>query len=148
MASGTNLYRFGGAGNANHAGYFVEAGVLGKKLDANEIEALLMLILAKKMNPPPVPPPTPPSESIAPSLTPLLRVHLRIRLPRLPRVLHRLRLRFYNWDFEDGTMMGFELVSGKCGSQPLKYENPTDNRWANASASKGDYFFQFVHTQR
>ena len=37
--------------------------------------------------------------------------------------------------------MGFELVSGKCGSQPLKYENPTDNRWANASASKGDYFF-------
>ena len=36
----------------------------------------------------------------------------------------------YLWDFEDGTMQGFELQSGDCGLQPLLYVGSGDDRWS------------------
>ena len=33
------------------------------------------------------------------------------------------------WDFEDATMQGFEVESGDCGVQPLKYIGSGDDRW-------------------
>ena len=47
VVSGTTLYNFGWTGQAS--GYFMEAGLLNKKLDATEI-AYLMNLLVSKMN--------------------------------------------------------------------------------------------------
>ena len=44
----------------------------------------------------------------------------------------------YTWDFEDGTMQGFEKVSGDCGVQPLMYVGSGDDRWTLAGG--GTYF--------
>ena len=42
------------------------------------------------------------------------------------------------WDFEDGTMQGFEVESGDCGVQPLKYVGSGDDRWTLAHG--GTYY--------
>ena len=44
----------------------------------------------------------------------------------------------YTWDFEDGTMQGFELQEGDCGVQPLMYVGSGDDRWSLPSG--GIYF--------
>jgi hypothetical protein len=54
-----------------------------------------------------------------------------------------LELKSYTWDFEDGTMQGFEEVSGDCGVQPLKYDGSGDEKWTLADG--GTYF---VNTAR
>ena len=48
VVSGTTLYNFGW-GSQDAPGYFMEAGLLNKKLDATEI-AYLMNLLVSKMN--------------------------------------------------------------------------------------------------
>ena len=50
VVSGTTLYNFGWSGQ-EAPGYFMEAGLLNKKLDATEI-AYLMNLLVSKMNAP------------------------------------------------------------------------------------------------
>jgi hypothetical protein len=54
-----------------------------------------------------------------------------------------LGIKSYTWDFEDGTMQGFEKVSGDCGVQPLKYVGSGDSKWILADG--GTYF---VNTAR
>ena len=49
VVSGTTLYNFGDPSSNQAPGYFMEAGLLNKKLDATEI-AYLMNLLVSKMN--------------------------------------------------------------------------------------------------
>jgi hypothetical protein len=56
---------------------------------------------------------------------------------KLTRIL-LVEINGYTWDFEDGTMQGFEKVSGDCGVQPLKYVGSGNDTWGLADG--GTYF--------
>ena len=61
----------------------------------------------------------------------------RVGLLNLQPLLH-IELTENTWDFEDGTMQGFEKIEGNCGVQPLKYVGSGDDSWSLADG--GAYF--------